>query len=464
MNNVENILADDPTNENRTGRRIRVMGSSDRNKRNDVSVRLALNCLDISVGEKSILERPKGDCCRVCCRNGYDVLKDLVTELKALQRERLWKFTLGQKTIGGKSPRTVSSLLAAGLLHGELLETLVTEFLKVIDDLQRLTTEAEADAMDEIQKDLVQIEETRQLEGEFLANELSSVTDSFCGNNITKNWHPEKGRFVRLREMGEHFRSRELILTPAEELPARHLGALLRAGSNLTDVYEADPANHTTFRPEIGWWQTLVEYAVVGVRSQAARRRIWNCGLSDSGIHNLFLSDDRLWLFDLGEPSLQSLPGFLTKFLFSFFHTLGMEDDGSGGWVNRFVPGDKLSLTKETEALLPMAYDAFETTLDRFSDELFNGDDTVRGLLISYVSSQLFSDTSFCLERWSIQGGGKSRESNHHLRLEKWLWRALWDVYVAFDINTMDWTCENTLRAPFSLFARSDKSYCVSTT
>jgi hypothetical protein len=172
--------------------------------------------------------------------------------------------------------------------------------------------------------------------------------------------------------------------------------------------------------------------------------RIWTCGLTDAGLHNLFLSADSLWLFDLGEPQLFSAPGFLTKFLFSFFHTLGMEEEeGStdGEWVRRFEvrhETDKLRLTKETEELLSHAYQAFEITLDRMIDELFEGDDSLRWLLIQYVTLQLFSDASFCLQRWTVKGGGRTRNANHQKGIEKWLWRALWDMYIAFDINSRE--------------------------
>ena len=137
-----------------------------------------------------------------------------------------------------------------------------------------------------------------------------------------------------------------------------------------------------------------------------------------------------------------SLPGFLTKFLFSFFHTLGMEDDGDGSWVRRFdVVGDKLALTKATRDLLPSAYHAFETCLDRIIVELLDGDDSMRWLLLEYITMQLMSDTAFCLQKWQIKGGGRKISDNHQMNQEKWLWRALWDMYVAFDINTAESWC-----------------------
>lgn len=160
----------------------------------------------------------------------------------------------------------------------------------------------------------------------------------------------------------------------------------------------------------------------------------------------MFLTEDSIWLFDLGPPQLYSAPAFLTKFLFSFFHTLGMEEcpDDSDSWVRRFIHNDmtgKLVPTADTTKLLAKAYEAFEVTLDRLIYELFDRDESLRWLLIQYVTLQLMSDASFCLQRWTIKGGGRTRDANHQKGIEKWLWRALWDMYVAFDINTNEtWT------------------------
>lgn len=58
------------------------------------------------------------------------------------------------------------------------------------------------------------------------------------------------------------------------------------------------------------------------------------------------------------------------------------------------------------------------------------------GLLVKYTILQIWSDASFCLQKWQIKGGGAPSygEGNHNCGLEKWLWRALWDIYVAADV------------------------------
>lgn len=82
----------------------------------------------------------------------------------------------------------------------------------------------------------------------------------------------------------------------------------------------------------------------------------------------------------------------------SFFHTLGMEEDEHGDWVVRFVQdSDKLRLTEETKELLPEVFRAFNITTDRLINELFDGDEEVRLLLLRYVMTQLVSDASFCI-------------------------------------------------------------------
>jgi hypothetical protein len=116
-----------------------------------------------------------------------------------------------------------------------------------------------------------------------------------------------------------------------------------------------------------------------------------------------------------------------------------MEEDAETGWVRRFnVDGDKLTLTEGTRELLPKAYEAFETCLDRLISDVFDGDNKLRWLLLQYVTLQLLSDTAFCLQRWAIKGGGQDRQHNHQKGIEKWLWRALWDIYIACDINTQE--------------------------
>ena len=152
----------------------------------------------------------------------------------------------------------------------------------------------------------------------------------------------------------------------------------------------------------------------------------------------MFLSESHMWLFDLGEPSLEPIPAFLTKFLMSFFHTLGMEEDDEGNWVVRFEQDEesgKLRLTEQTKEVMHIVMGAFNVTMDRIVKELFGGEENVRVLLLRYVVTQLISDAAFCVEKWRTKGGGDEERSEHQYFLEKWLWRALWDVYVSEEVR-----------------------------
>jgi hypothetical protein len=81
-----------------------------------------------------------------------------------------------------------------------------------------------------------------------------------------------------------------------------------------------------------------------------------------------------------------------------FFHTLGMEEDTNGDWVVRFEQdADILRLTPETQELLPSVCQTFNVVMDRLINDLFDGDDEVRLLLLRYVMMQLVSDASFCI-------------------------------------------------------------------
>ena len=453
------------------GKSIRIYESDgfDEDSDNDhgnVSFQLDSNCASVAlVFNKESCDFLNDGRTVVIHGSSYDGLKSIVDELLPLMTDQLFKFTLGQKAIGevgGSSPSTGNQLLYAGKLHGPLLETLISQFIEVIRNLRQLTLPEEVDVVDFVRDEVTRLEEGYREDDDgnieaLDASDISKVSDSFVGNAIKKNFHPVKGRSRLLEVLGKSFRERpsDLILTPEEELPAFHLGRLLRSGALMGDTFEDVFMDGCILQPDQYYWRNVLRRAVEDRpgRSSAAFERIWTCGLTDAGIHNLFLSDDKVWFFDLGEPQLQSIPGFMTKFLFSFLHTLGMEEDENPlepnnpdkSWVRRFVTIEgcnKLALTGETKQLLPKAYNALEVCLDRIIEQVFDGDDGIRWLLLQYITLQLMSDAGFCLTRWQVKGGGRERNLNHNKSgLEKWLWRALWDIYVAYDINTKEsWT------------------------
>jgi len=260
-------------------------------------------------------------------------------------------------------------------------------------------------------------------------------------------------------DFGQDLRNETVHLKPKEVIPAKHLETLFfesrqtaeSAGRDSLFAVDAtfdapfqrltadESGDHfPVFASGLDQWQSLLRLSL-SVEHTNATSRIWNAGLSDGGLHNMFLSEDgEMWLFDLGEPCLQTIPSFLTKFLMSFFHTLGMEEDETGDWVVRFEQdgsSGRLRPTERTVELQADAIRAFNVTVDRIVAELFDGADGVRILLLRYVVTQLVSDAAFCIEKWRLKGGGDELRSDHQDNLEKWLWRALWDVYVSEELR-----------------------------
>ena len=363
----------------------------------------------------------------------YETIKQLVQILVRLQAKHMWKFSVAQVAIGGATPRTGSSLLTSGELRGDTLNDLLDQFIGILRSLREVTSLEEKEAVEKVR------EEVESMPEDIIPEDLSPLSDTFVGSAIVKNWHSEKGRYKVARDLAPGLCGEgDIILTAEEELPANALGKLLWGlRGTMCHVFAVVPSHDAPFYQMHIVWKELLRDAS-NLKGKAAIECVWTCGLTDAGLHNMFFSGGRLWLFDLGKPNYQPLPAFLTKFLMSFFHALGMEDtpDGSS-WVNRFKVseiGGMLELTERTKELLPIAHEAYTLTLDRLVDEIFEGEEAVRGLMIKYTILQLLSDASFCVQKWQIKGGGSRSYDNHHSGLEKWLWRALWDIFVATDV------------------------------
>ncbi|KAL3909892.1 MAG: hypothetical protein SGILL_007908, partial [Bacillariaceae sp.] len=366
----------------------------------------------------------------------YTFLKQIYDQLMPIMTENLFKFTLAQQRIGGPNAKTGNQWLYEKKLNGKLLDALVSQFCNRVHNLQKLTMPDETNVIETIRDE---VDEMEARISPPKADELSSIADQFCGNAIKKNFHPTKGRLRFAARVCKDFREHKLVLTSAEKIPANFLGRLFLPDALMSETFVDASSEPPLVRLQGSYWLNLLSRAVDNRKNMCpnATKRIWNSGLADAGIHNLFVSENELYFFDLGEPALMSMPGFMTKFLFSFFHTLGMQEDENGEWIRRFIrQGDKLALTPETEELLPEAYNAFETALDGIITNVFDGDNGLRWILLQYVTLQLLSDAAFCLQRWEMKGGGRPRHGNHNKNLEKWLWRAIWDCYVVYDINT----------------------------
>lgn len=164
--------------------------------------------------------------------NAYDSLETVVEGLMPIMTNQLFKFTLAQKTIGGPHPKTGNQWLYEGQLRGPILKTLLDQMIDVIRCLQRLTLPEEVDVVDLVRAEVERFEND---DSRLRASDISETADAFVGNAIKKNFHPRKGRQRFLREISEKFRSESLLLIPEEELPARHLGVLLRNGALMSD-------------------------------------------------------------------------------------------------------------------------------------------------------------------------------------------------------------------------------------
>lgn len=373
---------------------------------------------------------------------GFPILLELMDQLIDLQDRKLWKFTIAQKTIGHPDALNGALVHTKGLLNGEMLVNVIDQFLVVIRNLVVLTREDERVGIDKIRKEVAHLQQQQQMVEQSCCSSVSKMADLFCGKAIKKNFDPHRGRFATMTAFGERFRDAQGFdcLEVDEVCPSGYLGRLLKKGTLTDSVFAGGGSSLSAFEvvAKDSFWLEVLATAT-SLELPAATDLIWTNGLTDAGLHNTFVGNAFLWLFDLGAPEHMPIPAFLTKFLMSFMHVFGMEDDDDdgGGWVCRFVEtddGTHLALTPETAAHMPKMHAAFEYALNRFLDELFDGDEAVRKVLLTYVVLQLLSDASFCLTRWQSKGGGERKYYDRGQNLHKWLWRCLWDLYIATDV------------------------------
>ena len=118
-----------------------------------------------------------------------------------------------------------------------------------------------------------------------------------------------------------------------------------------------------------------------------------------------------------------------------------MEEDSKGGWVRRFDIVHRngsppmLKLTEETQRKISVAYESYQFAIDHFVKELFHENPQATSLMVRYTVLQLVSDAGFCLQRWQSKGGGNQRFGySAKQNLSKWLWRSIWDLYIASEV------------------------------
>lgn len=365
-------------------------------------------------------------------KNGYNFLGQFVDHLETSQRENNWKITVGQRSIGGPDSENGAHVLTAGRLVGPLLKKTIQEYTAILQNLRALTLVEEKDVLQQVRNEVHVLDQTNDV------TKISKTSDQFVGTCITKNFHPKNGRFVLLRQFGQKARDGSLVLTESETQPAHFLGRLLQKGTLLSSIFaHSEQYVGALDLVEDSWLDTI--QIATSFDDPAMTDRIWTCGLTDAGLHNVFVDVKKgLSLFDLGKPQYMPEPAFLTKFLMSFFHAFGMEDNQRQGWVHRFETVTQegcpplLKLTQDTERKIIFAQDSYKSAVDSFVRDLFHNNKQATALMVRYTVLQLVSDAGFCLQRWHSKGGGRQRFGyNARKDLSKWLWRSLWDLYIA---------------------------------
>jgi len=384
-----------------------------------MSIDMGFTSVEIGIPQKFLLRVEDR---RIIVQHGYERLEELGVELLKRQTSNQWKVTIAQRKIGDEMSQNGAEALLKRNLVDDILEHLLSDFVETLRALESLTYDSEKHRLDAVRQEALSLQDIGQ---------VSPRVDQFVGNAIIKNFDPEKGRFPFLRSIGINFSKNVLHLLDSEKEPARLLGKLLKDNCDMSTVFIDPPAQVSMLDVCKDSWK-IVLIGAVSLPESSMVECVWNCGLNDAGLHNAFMSSRRgVDFFDLGEPSVQPLPALLTKFLMSFFHAAGMEQDGTS-WVCRFSMVDgKAALTPSTVSLLKYIDGTFTTVLKRLINELFQGNDAVQPILIQYIILQLVSDASFCLKRFRKKGGGDVRLSESSKHLEKWLWRCLWDMFVA---------------------------------
>jgi hypothetical protein len=251
--------------------------------------------------------------------DGYRSLLAFVNQLYHHMQFNQWKITLAQQKIGisdgsTKSAPTASYLLAKGKLHGQLLNRLLDEEIRVIRNLRLLTMPNERDVLAGVRLEYESIKarmrSAKNDEDKPTATSVSDTANKFVGNAIHKNFHPETGRFVLLKQFGIDLKNGSIHLKPMEVSPAKHLEKILNdcfegkgdeaegcgcddlkrsnsfRKSSLEDTFdlfeleedtpdEEDPLKgNPLYIHGLDQWQTLLELAL-SMKNPSATDRIW---------------------------------------------------------------------------------------------------------------------------------------------------------------------------------------------
>jgi hypothetical protein len=234
----------------------------------------------------------------------FQVMSETMKHIIEQVEQHFWKITIGQTKIGTPQAKNGAFVHTKGLLRDKMVANVVNQFIQVIRNLMQLTYQDEKDVVSQIR------EEVEQLMKYPDPSKVSKAANQFCGSAIAKNFQPD-GRFASLYKFGEKFRTQSFeLLDESELVPAQHLGRLLTKGATLDLVFLDAPSVVTALeKVEDTWLQLLID--ATSCQSTVATDCIWTCGLTDAGLHNMFVSEEeQLWLFDLGEPQYMPIRKF----------------------------------------------------------------------------------------------------------------------------------------------------------
>eukprot|EP00929_Paragymnodinium_shiwhaense_P009663 TRINITY_DN113916_c0_g1_i1.p1 TRINITY_DN113916_c0_g1~~TRINITY_DN113916_c0_g1_i1.p1 ORF type:complete len:723 (+),score=210.83 TRINITY_DN113916_c0_g1_i1:51-2219(+) len=386
--------------------------------------------------------------------NGYNALKNLMFGLVETQKTYALKFAVGRTKVGDAHAKSAGRMLSEGELNADSpgLSALVSSYMEVIKDLQALTSKKEKKLPRSINGDIAGLK-TRE---EFLA--VMPETDAYSGHNINKNYDPNTGRLPFADVFGSELRAGMICVSQSELKPAVYLAHLLQMDTSLEMIFSklaGKTALNVYSEPNVLQGMLRQALEVNG----AGRDRMWNAGIGDGSIHNVILStaSKKIWFYDMGKPYIVSGPAFAAKFLSSFFIDIGMEAGDGGVWLNRFhepkgtyktvlqPPSEPLNLTAKGELALMRANASFSQALSTFTKDVFGDESAVCELMVRYVILDILSDASFVLARWKQKKtgtdgslspcklGGKLAKTDKECNAQ-WLWRALFNYYVASSV------------------------------
>eukprot|EP00929_Paragymnodinium_shiwhaense_P069709 TRINITY_DN35170_c0_g1_i1.p1 TRINITY_DN35170_c0_g1~~TRINITY_DN35170_c0_g1_i1.p1 ORF type:complete len:773 (-),score=203.65 TRINITY_DN35170_c0_g1_i1:187-2421(-) len=391
---------------------------------------------------------------------GYNALKNVMLPLQKVQWFNGLRFALVRDAVGDTEAQLGAKLAVTGQLKDDGLKTILESYKQLMADLTVMTGE-QTEYAGEVKLELEGIRKEEPF------RYITSGSDAYCGLLINKNWNADTGLFNSANVIGQLFGGSRCGKFNSHEMqPARYLTQLLQPDAALELTFEGlsgdTPLN--IFRDKKEAYKLMEDATEVG---DNAKKRVWSAGVMEATLNTLVVNPKRkkMWFYEVTKPVKVSQPAFVARLLASFWTTLGMEEAKCGSWVNRFKtpdlvgqsvldpPNEALQLTHESKQLTDLMGRAFKEALMFFQKEVFDNDAKVCALLVKYTVVEILSDASYVLTKWrELRKSDKNPNSRKNklanlvkASLEEtgvmhaqWLWRSLWDFYIAGDIMNRD--------------------------